>query len=81
MRCPDCHVHPGRRHRPGCANEHCPVCGERAMWCGCEDRDEYPRLPWSGEFPAEIGPTPSGTECRLGRRRHLGAIVVAEGDR
>ena len=50
MNCPECNVAPGNWHRPGCAWEQCPYCGEHAADCGC--RGAPPplddRMRWAG---------------------------------
>lgn len=41
--CPDCGVHHGRIHHPGCVNERCPECAELLEFSGCA-------CPWLGVF-------------------------------
>jgi hypothetical protein len=55
--CPDCGAEPGGEHNGGCDVERCPACGGQFLFCGCDDRDEIPREPWSGIWPGVL-------ECR-----------------
>jgi hypothetical protein len=55
--CPDCGVKPGELHRLGCDVERCPDCGGQYLMCIGHDEPEYPRIPWSGEWPGNA-------ECR-----------------
>ena len=57
--CHDCGAKPGEVHLDGCDVERCPACGGQMISCECSNEtiDEYPRLPWTGEWPGV-------SECR-----------------
>ena len=46
--CHDCGVEVGKRHKPDCDVERCPVCGGQNLMCNCKT-DEYEV--WDGMWP------------------------------
>jgi len=54
--CHDCGAKPGEFHHDGCDTERCPACGGQLLSCGCSDAEinEYPRQPWTGEWPGVL---------------------------
>jgi hypothetical protein len=48
-KCPDCGVHPGGYHHPGCDTEKCGACRRQALSCKCGPEDYWAhRRPWIG---------------------------------
>ena len=51
IRCPDCSVIPGKRHREICDVARCTTCGGQRLSCDCEDGE--PDV-WDGIWPGTI---------------------------
>jgi len=70
-RCPDCGVAAGQLHGSRCDVEQCPDCGGQALSCECEGPPfQRPRMPWTGQWPADVvEELPSQPAARRRRRK------------
>lgn len=77
--CPDCNVKPGEIHLDWCDVERCPRCGGQFISCDCsqEEADEFPRLPWTGEWPGIAACVEFGWYAKLTKH---GLVPCSEDD-